>query len=116
MVNDNNVNVTKTSERNISSFLINDYFSNSVTPAYAITKVIDFEISPTFESSVSSTYQWVAYGTSITTVSDQSNAPISYTQFVHSIDGALGGLKIDPGLDVGSSDSFAITVYRMKRK
>lgn len=108
-------NFTNSSKYN-SSFTINDAFSSSVTPSYAVTKVIDFELSPTFESSYTSTYQWVAYGCSICTVSDQSNAPMTYTQFAHSIDGQLGGIYINPGLDLGSNDSIAISIYRIKRK
>lgn len=116
MSNDSSSSVTKTSNRSTSSFTINDSYSNSVAPTYAITKVIDFEISPTFESSVNYTYQWLAYGTSVTSVSDQSNAPITYTQFAHSIDASIDGMKVDPGLDLGTSDSFAIVIFRIKRK
>lgn len=108
--------VTQSKGSSTSSFIINDPYSSSISPNYAVTKVIDFEISPTFESSYNYTYQWVAQGTSVTTASDQSNAPITYTQFVHSIHGSLGGLKINPGLDLGYTDSMAVTVYRMKRK
>lgn len=116
MYNDSYSGMTRSSSKYTTSFIINDAFTNSVAPSYAVTKVIDFEISPTFESSYNYTYQWVAYGTSITTVSDQSNAPLTYTQFVHTVDGSLGGLRISPGLDVGSTDSIAVTVYRIKRK
>ncbi len=73
-------------------------------------------MSPTFESNVSNTYQWIAYGTSVTSVSDQSNAPITYTQFAHSIDANMDGMKVDPGLDLGTSDSFAIVIFRIRRK
>lgn len=116
MLNDRYSSTTRLSAKSISSFDINDGFSRSVTPSYAVTKVIDFEISPTFESSYSSTYTWVSYGKSITTVSDQSNAPISMVDFVHAVDGSLGGLTIDPGLDMGSTDSLAISIYRIRRK
>lgn len=116
MINDVNSTVTKTSARNAISFIVNDAYSNSVSPSYAITKVLDFEISPTFEYSYQSTYQWVAYGTSITTVSDQANAPITYSHFAHSVDANLAGIQINPGLTTGSVDAIAITVYRMKRK
>jgi len=116
MYNDSYTGMSRSSGKSTSSFTVTDAYSNSVSPAYAITKVIDFEISPTFESGYNSTYQWVANGTSITTASDQSNAPLTYTQFVHSIDGALGGLKINPGLTVGATDSIAISVYRIRRK
>ncbi len=115
MNSDMTQNFTNSSKYN-SSFMIDDAFSNSVSPSYAVTKVIDFELSPTFESSYASTYQWVAYGSSVCTVSDQSNAPITYAQFAHSIDGQLGGIYINPGLDLGSSDSIAVSIYRIKRK
>lgn len=114
-VSDNNVS-SISSYNNTSSFYINDSYSNTVNPSYATTKLIDFEISPTFESGVLSTYQWVAYGTSVCSVSDQANAPITLTHFAHSIDGTLGGLKIDSGLDIGTYDPFAVTVYRIKRR
>lgn len=114
-VSDNSVSSIST-YKNTSSFYINDSYSNTVTPNYATTKVIDFEISPTFESGVLSTYQWVAYGTSVCSVSDQSNAPITLAHFAHSIDGTLGGLMINPGLEIGAYDPFAVTVYRIRRR
>lgn len=116
MLNDRYSSTTRLSAKSISSFDINDGFSRSVTPSYAVTKVIDFEISPTFESNYSSTYTWISYGKSITTVSDQSNAPISMVDFAHVVDGTLGGLTIDPGLDMGLTDSLAISIYRIRRK
>ena len=114
-VTDNNIS-TITSYKNTSSFYVNDSFSNTVTPSYATTKVIDFEISPTFESGVASVYQWVAYGTSICSVSDQANAPITLAHFAHSIDGTLGGLTINPGLDIGTYSPYAVSLYRIKRR
>jgi hypothetical protein len=115
MINDANGTMIS-SGKNTNMFIINDSYSGTVTPSYAVTKVIDFEISPTFESGVTNTYQWVSYGTSVCSVSDQSNAPLTYTHFAHSIDGSLGGLTINPGLDSGSTSPFAVTVYRIKRK
>lgn len=105
-----------TTGRNTTTFYINDAFSNSVKPNYAVTKVIDFEFSPTFESSYSYSYQWVAYGRSVCTVSDQSDAPLTFVQFAHSVNGPITGFLINPGLDLGSNDPFSITVYRIKRK
>lgn len=116
MVNDVNTSPVRTSSRNTSAFVINDPYSNSVTPQYAYTKMIDFEFSPTSEGSPNSHYQWVSYGHSISTASDQSNAPITHATFAHSVNGPVFGLRIDPGLDLGSADSLSIVVYRITRK
>ena len=113
--NDLYAGITKVSSRNTSTFIILDSFSNSVTPLYAINKTIEIDILPAFESSINNTYQWMARGTSITSVSDQSNAPITYTEFVHSIDGAIGQIFINPGLNLGGSDIIHISLYRKRR-
>jgi hypothetical protein len=36
--------------------------------------------------------------------------------FVHSVDGAIGQIFIDPGLDLGTIDTIQISLYRKKRK
>lgn len=107
---------TKISSRSITSYYVADSFSSSVSATYAITKTIDMNIYPAFESSTSSTYQWITRGTSITSVSDQSNAPVTFAEFVHSIDGSLGRIFINPGLDLGSTDTIQVSLYRIKRK
>ena len=114
--NDSYAGVTKMSSRSVSSFVIADSHSGSVTPTYAINKTIDMDIYPAFESSTTGTYQWITKGTSITSVSDQSNAPITFAEFVHSIDGSLGRLVINPGLDLGTTDTIQVSLYRKKRK
>lgn len=53
---------------------------------------------------------------SICSVSDQANSPITMTNFAHSVYGTLGGLTINPGLDIGTYSPFAVTLYRIKRK
>jgi hypothetical protein len=78
--------------------------------------VIDFELSPTFKSSYNDTDQWVAYGKSISTLSGQSDSSIKLADFVHSFNGNLGAIYINTGLNIGSPDSIAVTLYRMKRK
>jgi hypothetical protein len=51
--------VSKTSARNISTFSIQDMHSGGSTLTSGISKVIDFEISPTFATSLTDTQQWV---------------------------------------------------------
>ena len=116
MYSDNYNGMARTSARSTSSFIINDPYTNSVAPRYAVTKVIAFELSPTFESGFNSTWQWVANGTSTCTGSDQANAPLTYTQFVHSIARTPAGMRIDPGLDLGTTSSIAVSIYRIKRR
>ena len=108
--------VAKASGRNISGFIIQDAYSNGVTLTSGITKVIDFEISATFGSSVNETLQWVAYGKAVTTVNGQGDAAVTLCDFAHSCFGALGNLYINPGLNLGSPDSLNVTVFRSKRK
>lgn len=107
---------SKFSSRNTSNFLIADAHSGGVTPSYAITKTIDMDIMPSFESSTTSTYQWIIKGKSIASVSDQSNATITLAEFVHSVDGTIGQILIDPGLDLGSTDTIQVSLYRKRRK
>lgn len=102
--------------RNQSTFYIHDGYSNSIGASYATTKVIDFEISPTQESSVSSTYTWVVQGKSTCCSSDQATTPITFALFSHAVDVSLGTLQINTGLDNGSIKTFAITVTRYRRR
>jgi len=107
---------SKTSGINSAAQYIDDNYVSSPSITSGTVKVIDFEISPTFRSSLTDTQQWVAYGKSITTLTGQADAPIKLVDFAHSIYGALGALYINPGMSVGSPDSIAVTIYRMKRK
>jgi hypothetical protein len=108
--------VTKSSGRNTSVFTIPDVHSSGVTLTSGISKVIDFEISPTFSTSLSTTQQWVSYGKAVTTVTGQANATITMVDFAHSIFGTIGNLYINPGLDIGSPDLISVTIYRTARK
>ncbi len=114
-IGDNYSSISKATGKNTSSFYIYDAYTNSVSASYATTKIIDFELSPTFESSINSTYTWMVHGISVTGGSDQSNTPITNCMFSHVIDASLGGILINPGLDVGSL-SFSVSVYRSRRK
>jgi len=95
---------------------IEDSYESGPTITSGITKVIDFEISPTFKSNYLDTAQWVAYGKSITTLSGQSDGSVKLADFAHSIYGNLGAIYINTGLNLGSPDSLSITLYRIKRK
>lgn len=95
---------------------IEDSFVSGTTITSGITKVIDFEISPTFRSSLTDIQQWVAYGKEVTTLSGQGDASIKMVDFAHSVFGALGALYINPGMSIGTPDTIAVTIYRMKRK
>jgi hypothetical protein len=108
--------VSKTSARNISSYSIQDVHSAGTTLTSGISKVIDFEISPTFATSLLDTQQWVAYGKSVTTVTGQGDATLSLADFVHSFHGSIGNLYINPGLNLGTPDLIAVTIYRTLRK
>ena len=104
------------SSKNSTAQYIEDSFVSGTTITSGITKVIDFEISPTFRSSLTDTQQWVAYGKEVTTLSGQGDASIKMVDFAHSVYGSLGALYINPGMSIGSPDSIAVTIYRMKRK
>jgi hypothetical protein len=108
--------ITKTSARNTSSFTIPDVHSSGVTLTSGISKVIDFELSPTFATSLSDTQQWIAYGKAITSVTGQGNATLTMVDFTHSINGTIGNLYINPGLNLGSPDLISVTIYRTARK
>jgi hypothetical protein len=90
--------------------------SSGVTLTSGISKVIDFEISPTFSTSLSAIQQWVTYGKAVTTVTGQANATITMVDFAHSIFGTIGNLYINPGLDLGSPDLISVSIYRTARK
>lgn len=104
------------SSKNSTAQYIEDSFVSGTTITSGITKVIDFEISPTFRSSLTDIQQWVAYGKEVTTLSGQGDASIKMVDFAHSVYGSLGALYINPGMSIGSPDSIAVTIYRMKRK
>ena len=115
-VNTVDTNHSKSSGTNAYRFYIEDSYLAGPTIVSGITKVIDFEISPTFKSSYNDVQQWVTFGKSITTLTDQNDAPIKMVDFAHSFNGVLGALYINPGLNVGSPDSISVTIYRTKRK
>lgn len=106
----------KSSGTNTTAQYIDDSYVAGPTITSGITKVIDFEISPTFKASYLDTQQWVAYGKSITTLAGQGDGSIKMVDFAHSVFGSLGALYINPGLSVGTPDSISVTIYRMKRK
>ena len=108
--------VSKTSARNISTFSIQDMHSGGSTLTSGISKVIDFEISPTFATYLAETQQWVAYGKAVTTVTGQGDATITLADFVHSFYGLFGNLYINPGLNLGTPDLISVTIYRTLRK
>jgi len=104
------------SARNTTVQYIEDSYESSPTITSGITKVISFDLSPTFNASLSDNAQWNAYGKSVTTLSGQGDTTIKSCDFVHSVNGNLGQIYINTGLNLGSPDSLSITVYRMKRK
>lgn len=114
--NDATYTALKSAARNVSTFSILDAHSSGTTLTSGLAKVIDFEISPTFATSHSDTRQWVAYGKSVTTVTGQNDATITMADFVHSFNGALGNIYINPGLNLGTPDLISATIYRTLRK
>lgn len=104
------------SAKNTTAQYIEDSFVSGTTITSGITKVIDFEISPTFRSSLTDIQQWVAYGKEVTTLSGQGDASIKMVDFAHSVFGSLGAVYINPGMSIGTPDTIAVTIYRMKRK
>lgn len=115
-VNTENTTHTKASNSNQYRFYIEDSYVSGPSITSGITKVIDFEISPTFKKNYLDTEQWVIYGKSITTNNDQNDASIKMVDFAHSVNGNLGGLYINPGVSIGIPDSISVTIFRMKRK
>ena len=114
--NDVAASISKLSARNISTYTIQDMHSAGTTLTSGISKVIDFEISPTFATSLLDTQQWVVYGKSVTTVTGQGDATLSLADFVHSFHGLIGNLYINPGLNLGTPDLITVTIYRTLRK
>lgn len=104
------------STKNTIAQYLEDSFVSGTTITSGITKVIDFEISPTFRSSFTDIQQWVAYGKEVTTLSGQGDALIKMVDFAHSVYGSLGALYINPGMSIGTPDTIAVTIYRIKRK
>jgi len=113
---DSNSGVSVLTGRSKNLFYLYDAYNTSVDPKYATTKVIDFEMSPTQETSVNSSYAWVIQGKSTCCASDQSDTPITFSIFSHAVDARLTGVEIYSGLNAGSSDTFAVSVYRMRRR
>lgn len=101
---------------NTAAKYIEDSYQSASTITSGITKVIDFEISPTLHASYLDTQVWVAYGKAMTTLSAQKDGSIKMVDFVHTAYGDLGQLYINTGMSIGSPDSLNITIYRMKRK
>ena len=114
--NDAGTTITKATTRNTATFTIPDAHSSGTTLTSGIAKVIDFELSPTFASSLSDTQQWVAYGKAVTTVTGQADATITMVDFVHSVYGTIGNLYINTGLNLGTPDTISVTIYRSLRK
>ncbi len=112
---EDSTHTTRTGKNSTVHYIEDSYASGPVITS-GITKVIDFEISPTFKSSYTDTQQWVAYGKSIATLSGQSDSSIKLADFVHSFNGNLGAIYINTGLNIGAPDSISITLYRIKRK
>ena len=50
------------------------------------------------------------------TLSGQGDTTIKSCDFVHSVNGNLGQIYINTGLNLGSPDSLSVSIYRMKRK
>jgi len=114
--NDNLTTITKSTVKNTSAFVIQDAHSSGAALTSGITKVIDFELSPTYATSLTDIKQWVAQGRSVTTVTGQAEATITLADFVHSIFGTIGNLYINPGLNLGSPDHMSVSIYRTLRK
>lgn len=104
------------SAKNTTVQYIEDSYESGPTITSGITKVISFDLSPTFNASLSDNVQWNAYGKSVTTLSGQGDTTIKSCDFVHSVNGTLGQIYINTGLNLGSPDSLSVSIYRMKRK
>ncbi len=104
------------SAKNTTVQYIEDSYESGPTITSGITKVISFDLSPTFNASLSDSVQWNAYGKSVTTLSGQGDTTIKSCDFVHSVNGSLGQIYINTGLNLGSPDSLSVSIYRMKRK
>ncbi|MBE0700274.1 MAG: hypothetical protein IH571_01175 [Acholeplasmataceae bacterium] len=104
------------SAKNTTIQYIEDSYESGPSITSGISKVISFELSPMFRSSLSDIVQWIAYGKSVTSLSGQGDSTIKSCDFVHSVHGVLGQIYINTGLNLGSPDSLSINVYRIKRK
>lgn len=104
------------SAKNTTVQYIEDSYESGPIISSGITKVISFDLSPTFNASLSDNVQWNAYGKSVTTLSGQGDTTIKSCDFVHSVNGNLGQIYINTGLNLGSPDSLSVSIYRMKRK
>ena len=104
------------SAKNTTVQYIEDSYESGPTITSGITKVISFDLSPTFNASLSDNVQWNGYGKSVTTLSGQGDTTIKSCDFVHSVNGSLGQIYINTGLNLGSPDSLSVSIYRMKRK
>ena len=107
---------SQAASNNVTNFNIYDGYSNKTSARYATTKVIDFELSPTQESYITSTYAWMVHGYSTCAASDQGDSGIAHATFTHIIDGAIGSIYIGTGLDAGGNKTFVATIYRMRRR
>jgi hypothetical protein len=115
-INTQNTIHTSVSSTNTTVKYIEDSYESGPTNTSGTTKVIDFELSATFRSSLSDSQVWVAYGKSITTLSGQADGSIKMVDFAHTAYGSLGALYINPGMSIGSPDSISVTIYRISRK
>jgi hypothetical protein len=113
---DSSSSISVLTGRSKDMFYLYDSYSTSVDPSYATTKVIDFEMSPTQETSANASYAWVVQGKSTCCSSDQSDTPITFSIFSHAVDARLTGVEIYSGLNSGATDTFTLSVYRMRRR
>jgi hypothetical protein len=104
------------SAKNSTIQYIEDSYESGPTITSGISKVISFELSSMFKSSLSDFVQWNAYGKSVTTPSGQGDTTIKSCDFVHSVNGILVQIYINTGLNLGSPDILSITIYWIKRK
>lgn len=115
-VNTENATHDKSSGKNVTNFYVKDGYVTGPVISSGVTKVIDFEISPTFKTSAADVQQWMAYGKSMTSLSGQGDTSIIMTEFVHSFNGSFGYIYVNPGLNLGAPDSISLSLYRIRRK
>ena len=112
---ESNIYQTRSSKNTTVQYIEDSYESGPIITS-GISNVISFELSPMFRSSLSDIVQWTAYGKSVTTLSGQGDTTIKSCDFVHSVNGVLGQIYINTGLNLGSPDIISINVCRIKRK
>lgn len=112
---ESNIYQTRSAKNTTIQYIEDSYESGPIITS-GISKVISFELSPMFRSSLSDIVQWTAYGKSVTSLSGQGDSTIKSCDFVHSVNGVLGQIYINTGLNLGSPDSLSVNVYRIKRK